>query len=270
MDTISSFMNYHENDYVIVSTIDFTQIKDQLVEAGLIEQDQIATILNSSKNTIKQNITLLKILFETRQDFTPFIEILRNDTSSAKHRKLAKQISAPEMLVREEKIKQSNIEKQNNIRSLSTISNNDLITNLFKELSFHPKSNESQESKEDTESGIYSEGDLNPATETISEEENNLITYTDSSENSEIECDDDITTQRIQEMNCLSEYPTLQEDTEGYISPDTCEIMVSNKMKRFKHVMLFSSMFIFGLIVSQVIIQQPSLWIRSLLLFNIL
>ena len=265
MDTISSYMNYHENDYIIVSTIDFTQIKDQLVEAGLIEQDQIANILNSSNNTIKQNIRLLKILFESKRDFTPFIDILRNDTNSAKHRKLAKQISAPEMLVREEKIKHSNIEKRNDIRSLSMISNSDFITNLFKELSFFPKSNESKESKEDTESGIYSEGDLNPESEAISEEENNLTTFTDSSENSEIECDDDKTTQRNQEMSCLSEYSTLQEDTKDYISPDACKIMVSNKMKRFKHVMLFSSMFIFGLIVSQVIAQQPSLWIRSLL-----
>ncbi|KAI6648081.1 hypothetical protein LOD99_11890 [Oopsacas minuta] len=263
----TSYMNYHIKDYMIVSTIDFQRIQNQLFEAGLIDEDEISKILNSSNNQIKQNIQLLKILFEAKKDFTPFIEILKNDENSPKHMKLAKQISAPEMLVSEEKRRLSTIAQQNSSKSLFSMSNDDFIANLFKELSFVPKSIESQEIKGETESGIYSEGELNPENETILSEENDLIPETDSSDDREIEYDDSkIILRNKGKFDSLNHFSTstLHKDAKIEVSHDTNKIMVSNKMKRFKLAMLVSSMVILGLLTTHVFVQQPSSWIRSL------
>ena len=258
-----SYMNYHSHDFVIVSTIDFELIQDKLFEAGLIDQEEIARVLKSSNLKIKQNICLLKILFEGKRDFNPFIEILRSDTNAHKHGKLAKQISAPVMLTMEEK-QHFSIRGQKTFDQLASTCNesNEFITELFRDLSFVPKCNESPENKYDNESGIYSEAELSPDSESISEEEYNLLSESDPES---CEFDDKkilSTSNEIEQLNT-----TLPGNSNA--NPIVCsgrnwKMIISKRMRKFGFKILFPSVIMIGFIFTHIIIHQPTAWLLSL------
>ena len=265
-----SHMDYHTHEYVIASTIDFELIQDKLVEAGLIDREEISQVLNSSKSPIKQNICLLKILFEGKRDFNPFIEILGSDNNIQKHRKLAKQISAPEKLTIEEK-RRFGITRQKNFEQRSLDENklastcnesNEFVTELFRELSFVPKCYESPENKYDTESGIYSEGDLSQDSESISEEDNNICSDPEYCESE----DRKILLTRSNEIETSN--PTTQEKN-SHVNTVVCsdenwKVTLPKRMRRFGFTLLFPSVIIIGFIITHAILGQPTSWIRSL------
>ena len=261
-----SFMNYHTHDYVIASSMDFEQIQDKLLDAGLIDQEETSRVLNTSKQKIQQNIRLLKILFEGKRDFNPFIEILRSDNNVKKHRKLAKQISEPVMSTMEEKQKFS-ITGQKTFDELSLYEkkitspcneSSEFITELFREISFIPKCYESSENKCDTESGIYSEGDLSRDSESISEEDNNIISdpeYCESEDGKAVPTDNE----EIRDLDA-----TLPENSNAKAIVCASSWKVSIRMKKFGLKMLFPSLALIGFILTHALIQQPTLWLRSL------
>ena len=89
-----SYMHYYTYEYLIVSKLNFSRISKKLLEAKLIQEDELCSISNAMYSKSRQNTRLLRILFDERREFYPFLEILKGDRDYAAHADLTRNILA--------------------------------------------------------------------------------------------------------------------------------------------------------------------------------
>lgn len=263
------YMNYYHHEYSIITALDFERIKWQLVEADLINQEDIATILNSSKYKIKQNICLLKLLFEARKDFAPFLEILQGDTTLRQHVKIAERIGEPEYTVRNNREKKIYHEIKGEMMSEELYMNMEYSTrkvmDVFNELVFIPKLEGLEEKKEDNESGIFSDdSEFSPDSESsfkLSLNEENNTSVSDYGLNS-------IPHENVGCMNLHDKSTTLEMNRTNYWKAQLMQYMPSFLNKRLRQRCLHTSILIVGMVVTYVVLPQPFSWMHTLFKSN--
>ena len=102
-DNTESYLNYQTYEYYIISKLNFDRVSDNLVNAGVMLEDEREKI-GSIQGSRKQNISLVRFLFDERREFNPFLAVLGNDRSCENHREISRTIMARHNSKTEEQI----------------------------------------------------------------------------------------------------------------------------------------------------------------------
>ena len=92
-DSTESYMNYQTYEYYIISKLNFDRVSDKLVLASVLLEDE-REMISRIPGSRKQNISLVRFLFDERREFGPFLAILGSDKCHDNHRELNRTIVA--------------------------------------------------------------------------------------------------------------------------------------------------------------------------------
>lgn len=107
-DNTQSYMNFHNYEYYIVSKLNFARVGEELVNAKVITEKERQKI-GSISGTRKQNISLVRHLYDERREFGPFLNTLRRDSSCDQHAQLIRTILARSRNKSEDQVDDSDI-----------------------------------------------------------------------------------------------------------------------------------------------------------------
>ena len=92
-DSTESYTRYHTYEYYIITWLNFERVSDKLVDANVLlgeEREKISSIQGARK----QNFSLVRLLYDERREFNPFLEVLASDKSCNDHRVLSRTVMA--------------------------------------------------------------------------------------------------------------------------------------------------------------------------------